>query len=213
LDETGRFYVRRIAANAERMTQLIGDVLAFSRISRVSAAATPVDVGEAIERILQDLATPDAAAAVRIRAPLPVVLANPSLIDQILTNLLTNAFTYGATPGEAPDVEVGCEDRAGHWRLYVRDHGPGIPADQQERVFGLFERLTAGKRVNPKGTGVGLSIVRKAAEAMGGEAGVDSAAGAGACFWVDVPKTPSVLGNSPEARTQPAETDHQAGGV
>jgi PAS domain S-box-containing protein len=198
LDETGLYYVERIAANAERLTELIGDILAFSRISRVPPAATSVDVGQAIERILQDLVTPDLAATVRIRAPLPVVLANPSLIDQILRNLLTNAFTYGVTPGDAPDVEIGCEDRAGHWRLFVRDHGPGIPLDQQERVFGLFERLTAGKTVNPKGTGVGLSIVRKAAEAMGGQAGVDAGVGAGACFWVEVPKMLAAVG-TPEA--------------
>jgi signal transduction histidine kinase len=169
-------------------------------------------VGEAIERILQDIATPHAAATVHVRAPLPVLLANPLLIDQILRNLLTNAFTYGVTPGDTPDVEVGCEDRAGRWRLFVRDHGPGIPVDQQERVFGLFERLAAGKTVNPRGTGVGLSIVRKAAEAMGGEAGVDSVAGAGACFWVDLPKTPSAVRNSPEARTPRVETEHQPGG-
>ena len=133
-------------------------------------------------------------AAVYVQPGLPRVVASQTLLEQILTNLLANALAYGARPGEAPRVEVGCDDLGEQWRLYVRDRGPGIPPDQRERIFGLFERLALGTTANPEGTGLGLTIVRRAAEALGGAAGVDSPPGGGATFWVVFPKVPAAAG-------------------
>jgi signal transduction histidine kinase len=193
LDEAGQRYLARIEANATHLGDLIEDVLAFSRVGRIGAPPAAVDLNDALRRALDDLqeTAEGRAARVEVAAPLPVVVASPTLVGQVLTNLLANALTYGAPPGETPRVEVGCVDQGESWRLYVRDYGPGIPAEQQDRLFRLFERLPAGKAANPRGTGVGLATVRKAAQAMGGTAGVDSAAGAGATFWVECPKVPS----------------------
>src|SRR4029079_3463274 len=122
--------------------------------------------------------------------PLPVVVASPTLVGQIVGNLLANALTYGAPKGAAPQIDVSCDDLGESWRLRVRDHGPGIPADQRDRLFRLFERLPAGKAANPSGTVVGLATVRKAAQAMGGTAGVETPEDGGASFWVEFPKVP-----------------------
>jgi PAS domain S-box-containing protein len=188
LEPIGQRYLARIAANAARLSELIANVLAFSRIGRTNPPPEVVDVAEVVRGArdsLQELAL-RSGATVRIHGPLPIIQSNHEMLDQIVSNLLANAFTYGATPGGRPDVEVGCDDLGERWRLFVRDHGPGIPQGQQQRIFGLFERLSAGNAVNPQGTGVGLSIVRRAAQRLGGDAGVDSAPGAGACFWVDL---------------------------
>ncbi|MGH2352098.1 MAG: sensor histidine kinase, partial [Chloroflexota bacterium] len=205
LGDTGRRYLARIEANATHLGDLIEDVLAFSRVGRVGAPPMVVDLSDAFRHAVDRLqATIDrTGATVEVQAPLPAVVASPTLVSQILTNLLANALTYGVAPGEVPQVEAGCDDLGDRWRLFVRDQGPGIPADQQGRLFRLFERLPAGKAANPGGTGVGLATVRKAAEAMGGTAGVESGADAGATFWVEFPKVEPVDGTD---RTAPAGT-------
>jgi signal transduction histidine kinase len=190
LGETGRRYLGRIEANASHLGVLIEIVLAFSRVGRVGAPPAAVDLRDAVDQVLEGLQDPieRRGATVRVQHPLPVVEASPTLINQILTNLLANALAYGAAPGAAPEIEVACDDRGDHWRLSVSDHGPGIAPEQQDRLFRLFERLPAGMAANPAGTGVGLATVRKAAQAMGGSAGVRSEVDEGATFWVDFPK-------------------------
>jgi signal transduction histidine kinase len=192
LDEAGRRYLGRIEANATHLGDLIEDVLAFSRVGRLGAPPAAIDLDALFRHTLDELhgLADQNGATVQLASPLPVVVASPTLVSQVLSNLLTNAVTYGGTEGAAPEVEVSCDDLGDTWRLSVRDRGPGIPADQQERLFRLFERLPEGKVINPTGSGVGLATVRKAAVAMGGEAGVESAAGEGATFWVQFPKVP-----------------------
>jgi signal transduction histidine kinase len=192
LDDVGRRYLGRIEANATHLGDLIEDVLAFSRVGRVGVTPEALDLDELFRRTLDELhvMAESNGATVQLASPLPMVVASPTLLSQVLTNLLTNAVTYGAVPGAAPEIEVSCDDLGDLWRLSVRDHGPGIPVDQQEHLFRLFERLPGGKAVNPAGSGVGLATVRKAAVAMGGGAGVESAEGEGATFWVQFPKVP-----------------------
>jgi signal transduction histidine kinase len=192
LDDAGRRYLSRIEASATHLGVLIEDVLAFSRVGRIGAPPTEVDLEAAVRREvdgLQEVAD-TRGARVSLASPLPAVVASPTLISQIVGNLLANAMTYGAAKGEAPRVDVVCEDRGESWCLRVRDHGPGIPVDQRDRLFRLFERLPAGKAANPSGTGVGLATVRKAAQAMGGTAGVETPEDGGASFWVEFPKVP-----------------------
>jgi signal transduction histidine kinase len=108
----------------------------------------------------------------------------PSLV-QCFSNLLGNAMKF-IPPGTAPRIEVE-STRRGLWRrVSVRDNGIGIDAAHHQRIFRMFERA-AGRQV--PGTGIGLAIVKKAVERMGGNVGVISAPGEGAEFWIELPAT------------------------
>jgi len=112
-----------------------------------------------------------------------VVLGHgPSLI-QCFSNLLENALKF-VRKGEEPRVEIYAQPRGNRIRVTVADHGMGIDPTQQQRIFGMFERAAAHKHL--AGTGIGLAIVKKAAERMGGSVGVESEAGNGARFWVEL---------------------------
>jgi signal transduction histidine kinase len=114
-------------------------------------------------------------------APLPPVLGNVAALTQCFSNLLENAVKF-AKPGHVPHIRVTAEPEHDWVRIVVQDDGIGIRRDLQTRIFDLFQQ------VNPAyaGTGVGLAIVRKAAERMGGRVGVESEEGKGSRFWVEL---------------------------
>ena len=112
---------------------------------------------------------------------MPALLAHPSLIYQLLTNLITNAVRYGSGPDK--NIVVGAEERGSLYRLFVRDHGPGIPRAEREHVFTVFYRIKGNK---PQGTGIGLAIVQKVARYYSGRAFVEETSGGGATFWVEL---------------------------
>jgi signal transduction histidine kinase len=103
---------------------------------------------------------------------------------QILMNLMTNATKF-VDAARAPRIRIRSHEQDGHVTLWIEDNGIGIAAEHQERIFRLFERLH-GNNIYP-GTGVGLALVRKGAERMNGEAGVESEPGQGSRFWVRLP--------------------------
>ncbi len=112
-----------------------------------------------------------------------VVQAHEASLAQAVTNLLRNAIKFVA-PGVVPRVHVRCENR-GEWvRLSVEDNGIGIRSELQSRLFGMFERLHVER--NYEGTGIGLAIVRKAIERMGGTVGVESDGTNGSRFWIEL---------------------------
>jgi signal transduction histidine kinase len=113
-----------------------------------------------------------------------VVLANEITLGQCLANLLSNALKF-VGPGVRPNVRFWADKRGDYFRLWVEDNGLGIPTDQHERVFRVFERLHGARY---PGTGIGLSIVRKGIERMGGKVGLESKPGTGTRFWVELPK-------------------------
>ena len=104
---------------------------------------------------------------------------------QILSNLIGNALKF-QRPGIAPEVIVSAERTNGHVRICVRDNGIGIAPEHQERIFQVFERLH-GQEEYP-GTGIGLAIVKRGAQRMGGRVGLDSKPGEGSTFWVELPR-------------------------
>ena len=111
------------------------------------------------------------------------VLGHEALATQCLSNLLDNAVKFVA-PGVHPQVRVWTEPRANRVRVWVEDNGIGVSKEYHERIFRMFERLHANERY--PGTGIGLAIVRKAVERMGGQAGVESEPGKGSRFWLDL---------------------------
>ena len=183
LPEEGHEYARRIAKAAERMDHLIRDLLAYGRINSAELPLRQTDAAA----IVQDFAnSPEARhAKIRINGPLPMVLANPTALDQILKNLLSNAMKFVA-PGQRPEVRVFAREPKPGWaRICVQDNGIGIEPHYHDRIFRVFERLTAAPY---PGTGIGLAIVQKGMERMGGCVGVESAPGKGSCFWIELKK-------------------------
>lgn len=185
LDPTGRDFAERIVAGSRRMDELIRDLLAYSRISRGDLLLVPVPLGPLAESALAELGSPlqTRGATVRVAEALPVVLGHAGTLSQVFTNLLGNALKF--VPAErAPRVQITTERRNGMERIWVEDNGIGIAPEHQERIFRVFERLHSSEEY--PGTGIGLAIVRKAVERMGGRVGVESSVGRGSRFWVEL---------------------------
>jgi signal transduction histidine kinase len=186
LEDTGREYARRIVAASERMDRLISDLLAYSRLSRAEMVLQNVSLQEVLDETCRELSAnlQERGAEVTTTGALPTVRAHRATLIQVLINLLSNAVTYVA-PGVVPRVRVWAEPRGEQVRLWMEDNGIGIAREHHERIFRVFERLHGVESY--AGTGVGLAIVRKGLERMGGQAGVESAPGAGSRFWIELP--------------------------
>jgi signal transduction histidine kinase len=138
-----------------------------------------------MERVMVD-AEPiirSAGATVEVEGPLPDVLAHPPTLTQAAINLLSNAIKF-VPQGRAPRIRIWAEAGDGRVRLWVEDNGIGIEPAHQERVFQPFQRLH-GVESYP-GTGIGLAIVRRSIERMGGRSGVVSGPGEGSRFWIEL---------------------------
>ena len=187
LGSEGRATLERMRAAAARMERLIGDLLDYSRLSRAALVIEPVPLERPLRQALAELAQQltERAAEVDAATPLPTVLGNEVVLVQVLINLIGNAALY-VRAGEPPRIRVrGTSGAKGSTRLTVADDGIGIAPEDQARIFQPFERLHGVERY--PGSGIGLAIVRKGIERMGGRVGVESAPGRGSCFWFELP--------------------------
>ena len=184
LDAEGIKYLENIDGAAGRMDALIQDVLTYTRVLRAEVEFKPVDLDVLVRQVIgiyPQLHTGN--VEIQIEGVLPKVLGGEASLAQCLSNLLTNAVTFVA-PGTNPRVKVRAEAIAADIRLWVEDNGIGIAPQDQVRIFKMFERV--GRDAAYKGTGMGLAIVRKAVERMGGQLGVESEAGQGSRFWIQL---------------------------
>lgn len=186
LEQNAQQMLKRINASCEFMDRLLMDLLAYGRAARAEIELGPVETQRAWETALFQCATQieQSKAEVQTLRPLPIVRAHEGTLGQILANLLSNALKFVA-PGVRPRIRFGGEADDLLIRLWVEDNGIGIPADQKERIFRVFERLHGPRYA---GTGIGLSIVRKGVERMGGHVGLESTPGKGSRFWIELPK-------------------------
>jgi len=180
----GKTYARRIASGAERLDALITDVLNYSKISRGEMVLETLDV----EKITRDIIDSypnlaESCATILVRSPIPLVMGNAAALGQCLSNLLSNAVKFVA-PGISPQVRVWAEERGGNVRLWVEDNGIGISEEGQKRIFNMFQRLNPARDF--EGMGIGLTIVRKAVQRMGGRVGLESQPGVGSRFWIEL---------------------------
>lgn len=185
-DAEGRDYAGRIVVAATRMDALIRDLLAYGRLGHVKLPAQQIDLEKLAKNVLRQFADEISAqrAQIDLRHPLAPVSANNTVLEQILVNLVSNALKFIA-PGTTPHIQVWTETNGQKVRLFVQDNGIGIDPAHHQRVFHVFERL---HRVEDyPGTGIGLAIVMKGAERMGGSAGVESQPGQGSRFWIELP--------------------------
>ncbi len=190
LDPRARDFARRIIASGQRSETLIRDLLEYSRLSYEDVHLQAVDLEDAIRTALEQLDGDLRAASARVvvETPVPAVLGHHTMLVQVVANLLSNAVKF-RQEDRRPEIRVGTESVQGGVRLWVEDNGIGIPQEQQARIFRTFERLE-GSTDRP-GTGIGLAIVRKSMERMGGSAGVTSVPGQGSRFWIELPRPPS----------------------
>jgi signal transduction histidine kinase len=134
--------------------------------------------------------------AIHILPPLPLVQANEAGLTQCFSNLLENAVKF-TRPGVPPVVRVWAEEKKGQIRIWFEDNGTGIPTSFRTRLFAMFARGAA----TGSGTGIGLALVRKNAERMGGRVGVESQEGKGSRFWIELPAAAQVRKESAASLT------------
>jgi PAS domain S-box-containing protein len=180
-------FCRRIMSAASRLDKLIQDSLNYTKTVLQELPLQPVDLAKLVSELIQSYPNlqPD-KAEITIEDSLPIVMGEESLLTQCFSNLLGNAVKF-VSPGTRPQVRVRA--RAGDGiatngvtTITIEDNGIGIPAPAQARLFGMFQRLTNAY----EGTGIGLAIVRKVVERMGGKVGVESEPGRGSRFWVQL---------------------------
>jgi PAS domain S-box-containing protein len=188
LDDGGREYARRIVNSAKYMDALLNDLLDYSRLSRAELERSTVDLSHELTELLLQLDSDIKRKKAEVKLELPVtnVKAHPGTLRQVLSNLLCNALKF-VHPERAPVVFIRTEPRQRAVRIWVEDNGIGIAPEHCERIFGLFERLHSTQTY--PGTGVGLALVRKGTERMGGCAGVESDPERGSRFWIELPAT------------------------
>jgi GAF domain-containing protein/anti-sigma regulatory factor (Ser/Thr protein kinase) len=185
LDGEGHHYLERLKFNVQHMERLILDLLALSRIGREARAAEEVSLDEVVDSFVAEYSEKIQSRGIRVtRHRLPALCGIRTQVEQVLANLLTNAFKYlGETP--SPVIEVGARDEGDSVRCYVKDNGVGIDPAYHEKVFEIFQRL---KDTEAEGSGVGLAIVKKIIEGVGGRVWVESTKGRGATFFFTWPK-------------------------
>ena len=180
-------YINRIEAVARRVDTMVSDLLEFARLSRTEIAIETVAIADAIEEVRAALHSEASHARAELRVDVPSGLlarAHRQTFAQALTNLVSNAVKFVA-PGVTPVVGISAQQEGSMVRVTVADNGIGIAATAQARIFNVFERLHSEEEF--PGTGIGLAIVKKGVERMGGNVGVSSAPGAGSTFQVELP--------------------------
>jgi signal transduction histidine kinase len=192
LDAAGKEYLDRIIGSAQRMDDLIRDLLEYARLNRAEITLEVVDLDVLLARTMQILAQErsERNAEVRWTTPLGKVIAQEVILGQALRNLLSNAMKF-VPRDRRPEVAVTSEHRGDRLRIVIQDNGIGIAPEHQARVFGMFERLNTAEEY--PGTGMGLAIVRRAVERLGGDIGLDSTVGKGSQFWIELPVADGAL--------------------
>ena len=186
LDDKALNYLHRINASAQRLDRLIQDVLNYSKILREQVPFESVDLDGLVRDIIETY--PDwqpPKAEIQIEGSLPHVFGNQAWLTQCFSNLLGNAVKFIA-PGNLAHVKISAEIQDEDVFVRITDNGIGIAEKDRQRIFQLFQRIRPEKEY--EGTGIGLTIVRKAVERMGGRIGFDSEPGKGSTFWIQFRK-------------------------
>lgn len=191
VDEKGRHYLDVITYSAEQMGKLIDDLLQFARVGRTEVRREKIDmqslVHSTIAAVTSELRDRDVEWRVDI---LPEVLADASMIRQVMTNLVSNAVKY-SRPRPHAVIEVGARRQNGEIIFHVRDNGVGFEPKYASKLFGVFQRLHRSDEF--EGTGIGLANVRRVIHKHGGKTWAESAPEAGATFYFTLPVSPQSL--------------------
>ncbi|MEP7271877.1 MAG: HAMP domain-containing sensor histidine kinase [Acidobacteriota bacterium] len=198
-----RDYGEFIETESRRLTQLINNILDFSRIEsgQKSYHCTEADMTEVVLETLKTFSVRLQQGSFKLRVessetPLPRALIDPEAIGQVIVNLLDNAVKYSGTSRE---ITVRLGQKFDHLTIAVSDHGIGIPAGEREKIFERFHRVGTGLVHDVKGSGLGLSLVKHIVEAHSGRVSVTSELGKGSTFTVFIP----VCAPQPTSKEEP----------
>lgn len=186
LDDDARGFIARIRRGVGQMSALINDLLAYSRMERLALDPQAMDLHATVMRVLDEFSADleRSGAQVSVRVPGLSLTLDREGLAVVLRNLVGNALKF-ARPGEAPRVEVGARREGDRHLLWVRDQGVGFDMKYHDRIFGIFQRLQRAE--DYPGTGVGLALVAKAVQRMGGRVWAESQPGQGATFYLEFP--------------------------
>ncbi|MEP7120554.1 MAG: response regulator [Byssovorax sp.] len=190
MTDDSRKHLAQLRSRVRRMGAIVDGILAFARVGQARAQPEAVDVGDLVRDVV-DLIAPPEGATISIAPTLPRGRMQRQLVEQVFSNLISNALKYARRAD--PRVEVGCTESDGYFEFVIADNGPGIAPQYHERIWSLFQRLESQDEI--EGTGVGLALVKKIVENQGGRAWVESQLGSGATFrftWPVVPIAPFV---------------------
>lgn len=186
LDDTAGEYIRYAVDGARRMSAMINDILAYSRVTNGALPMQEIDSAKACDEALSNLAAAirEANADVRRAVSLPVVHGDATQLARVFQNLIENAIKF-RKPEQSPAIEISATRTDGEWVFCVRDNGIGMEPGFADRIFKLFQRLHG--REYP-GTGIGLAVCKKIIDRHGGRVWVESAPGEGASFFFSIPE-------------------------
>jgi len=191
LDAVGRECLRAITQSVDKMAGIIDALLLLSSVRREEVKVEPVHVAPLIDSGLERLRRAIRTADAEITWPdqWPTCLAYGPWVEEVWVNYISNALKYGGRPeeGAPPRIELGHDREGDQVRFWVRDNGPGLSEEEQDRLFREFTRLEGAKA---EGHGLGLSIVRGIVKKLGGDVGVESAEGTGSIFSFTLPAVP-----------------------
>lgn len=188
LDDKAQQYIYYAVDGARRMRQIILDLLEFSRVGRTKEDATTVDLNELIDgyRALRKTGIEERSATIHSQE-LPAINGYKTPVTQIFHNLIDNAIKYSRV-GVAPEVRITAKDKGDFWEFCVSDNGIGIEEEYFKKIFVIFQRLHDKSEYS--GTGMGLAIVRKIIENLGGKIWLTSKMEEGSNFFFTLPKHP-----------------------
>ncbi len=179
LSPDGRGLLDRVVSNTRRMSQLIDDILEYSRVGRARLALTATDLQRLAEEVVGEL-HPAYPAAEIVMNPLPRAKVDAAMMRQVFANLIGNALKFSSKCA-APRVEIGASNAGAAAEFYVRDNGAGFDMRYAEKLFGMFQRMHGANEF--PGTGVGLAIVKRLVERHGGSIRAEAQPNRGATFY------------------------------
>ncbi len=187
LDDEGRTLIANVRRGVAQMHVLIEDLLAYSRMERQVLESRAVELAGLVDNLLAGRAREIAAAGMVVRNSVPAlsVQADRDGLALVVRNLLENALKFSRN-SKSPRIDIGAREEADKVLFWVRDNGVGFDMKYHHRVFEMFQRLHRAE--DYPGTGVGLALVRKAMQRMGGRVWAESSPGQGACFFLELRK-------------------------
>jgi PAS domain S-box-containing protein len=187
LDSEAKFFIDTIRSSTRQMNQLIEDLLQYSRLERSQLTIEPVALKSIVDLLLKMNKTELEKHHFEVDIDIPEtdIIADPSGLQIALRNLIENAIKF-SKQADTPRVSISCTDNADNWNIMVADNGVGFNMKYSKRIFEIFQRLH--KAEDYPGTGIGLAMVDKAVQRMGGKVWAESEPGKGAVFTIEIPK-------------------------